>query len=221
MKVKSYTDHGSLHDSLIKHIAAQGVASQPVLEAMRSVPRHLFVNEALWHKAYEDMTLPTSSGQTISQPTIVAQMTELLDIQPNMKVLEIGTGSGYQAAILSQFTNYVYTIERIPSLATTARQRFRELGYNSIICREGDGTKGWPDKAPFDRIIVTAGAPVVPSSLLDQLSPKGKLLIPTGNREEQILELYTVEDHKIIRKKFNTLLFVPLVGEEGWQKESE
>ncbi len=221
MNAKSYANHSSLLESLILDIKTKGVASSKVLDALKTVPRHNFVNSALWHKAYEDITLPTSDGQTISQPTIVAQMTELLDVHPRMKVLEIGTGSGYQAAILSQFTDYIYTIERISSLAASARKRFRELGYNSIICREGDGTKGWPDKAPFDRIIVTAGAPIVPASLLNQLANGGKLLIPTGTQEKQVLELYTIKDEKIIREKFNTLLFVPLVGEEGWKKENK
>ncbi len=219
MNSKGHTDHTVAREQLIKKLADTGNFSQPILTAFDSVPRHNFIDQALWYNAYDDITLPTRDGQTISQPTVVAQMTELLDIKPNMKVLEIGTGSGFQAAILSQFTDFVYTIERVPSLAKSVRKRFRDLGYNTIICREGDGTKGWPDKAPFDRIIVTAGAPVVPKSLLNQLAVNGKLLIPTGSREEQVLELYTVETNKIVRQRFNTLLFVPLVGDEGWTKE--
>ncbi len=219
MSSKGHTDHSVARTELIKRIAASGTISQPVLDAFEAVPRHNFVDHALWYNAYDDITLPTREGQTISQPTVVAQMTELLDVKPNMKVLEIGTGSGFQAAILAQFSDLIYTIERVPALAKSVRERFRELGYNSIICREGDGTKGWPDKAPFDRIIVTAGAPVVPKSLLNQLAIGGKLLIPTGSRDEQVLELYTVQPDKIVRQRFNTLLFVPLVGDEGWKKE--
>ncbi len=216
--MKSSGYHLGLHERLLAQLKKEKGTADHVLQAMRSVPRHFFVNPALEHKAYEDMTLPTSDGQTISQPAIVAQMTELLDVKPGMKVLEIGTGSGYQASILAQYTEAVFTIERVSSLAINARQRFRDLGFNSIICREGDGTKGWPDRAPFHRIIVTAGAPVVPKSLLDQLAPGGKLLIPTGSQDEQVLELYTVNNDRIVREKFNTLLFVPLVGEEGWKK---
>lgn len=217
--MKSYLDHTVALERMLETITQNISVSKKTLDAMRNVPRHHFVSEALWHKAYEDITLPTSDGQTISQPTVVAQMTDLLDVESGMSVLEIGTGSGYQAAILSQFSSRIFSIERIGALAETARERFRGLGYNTIICREGDGTRGWPDRAPFDRIIVTAGAPVVPESLLNQLAPNGKLLIPTGSKEEQILELYTLHDKKITREKFDTLLFVPLVGEEGWQKD--
>lgn len=216
---KSYTDHGVSSENLITLIRQSGVISEPVLEAFRNVARHNFVTEALWHKAYADMTLPTSDGQTISQPTIVARMTELLNVQKGMKVLEIGTGSGYQAAILAQLTHSVFTIERISSLAVKARQKFKDLGINTIICREGDGTKGIPDKAPFDRIIVTAGAPVVPESLLEQLAIGGILVIPTGPREGQILERYTKFHDKIIHEQFEPLLFVPLIGENGWSPD--
>ncbi len=219
MNSTGHTDHAVAREELIRKLRDTGNFSHSTLAAFEAVPRHYFIDKALWYNAYDDITLPTRDGQTISQPTVVAQMTDLLDIKPNMKVLEIGTGSGFQAAILSQFTDLVYTIERVPSLAKSVRERFRSLGYNTIICREGDGTKGWPDKAPFDRIIVTAGAPIVPKSLLNQLAVGGKLVIPTGSLDEQVLELYTVETDKIVRQRFNTLLFVPLVGDEGWTKE--
>jgi len=215
---KSYTEHSISLRNLINLIRSMGTISERTISAIESVPRHLFVTEALWHKAYEDMTLPTSDGQTISQPTIVARMTELLDVQSGMKVLEIGTGSGYQGAILAQLTKNVFTIERIGSLAAKARQRFRELGLNTVICREGDGTKGIPDKAPFDRIIVTAGAPVVPDSLLEQLAMNGKMVIPTGPREGQVLERYTKTATGIVHEQFEPLLFVPLIGDEGWKQ---
>ncbi len=218
---KSYTDHAISLENLITVIRQSGVTSEPIIEAFRAVPRHHFVTEALWHNAYADMTLPTSDGQTISQPTIVARMTDLLNVQEGMKVLEIGTGSGYQAAILAQLTRSVFTIERISSLAIKARQKFRDLGINTIICREGDGTKGIPDKAPFDRIIVTAGAPVVPESLLAQLAVGGILIIPTGPREGQILERYTKMSDKIIHEQFEPLLFVPLIGENGWSADPQ
>jgi len=213
---KSYTEHGISLENMITVIRNSGISDERIIDAFRAVPRHLFVTEALWHKAYEDMTLPTSDGQTISQPTIVARMTDLLDLQPGMKVLEIGTGSGYQGAILAQLTRSVFTIERIGSLAIKARHRFRSLGLNTIICREGDGTKGIPDKAPFDRIIVTAGAPVVPESLFNQLAVGGKMVIPTGPREGQLLERYTKMNDRIILEQFEPLLFVPLIGENGW-----
>lgn len=206
-------------DQLVQKLKDMDIASDRVIELFRVVKRENFVAPIFVDKAYIDMTLPTSDNQTISQPSVVAQMTELLDVQPMMNVLEIGTGSGFQAAILSKLTERtIYTIERIPSLATSARERFRQLGFNNIICRTADGTKGMPDKAPFDRIIVTAGAPIVPNSLVDQLKVGGKLLIPRGDSEKQFLELYTKnEDNQLLCKKFNTLSFVPLIGEEGWR----
>lgn len=208
-------------ERLVRKLSGMGIVDQRVLDAINSVPRHLFVDEGFSHKAYEDITLPIDYNQTISQPYIVALMTQLLDIQSNMKVLEIGTGTGYQTAVLSCFTNRLFTIERIKELSFKARNLFQTLGLRNIVGKYGDGTQGWQAYAPFDRIIVTAGAPAVPSELLKQLAPEGKLLIPTGDRENQKLELYHKRTTQIERKTYNDVLFVPLVGKDGWQSEQE
>ncbi len=204
-------------ERLARKLSEQGIHNPQVLEAVRTVPRHLFVDGGFSHRAYEDTTLPIDQNQTISQPYIVALMTQLLDIQPNMKVLEIGTGSGYQTAILSQFTKRLFTIERIKELSFKARKLFDQLNLKNVVAKYGDGTQGWEAYAPFDRIIVTAGAPVVPQALLNQLAPEGKLLIPTGEREQQRLELYHHRTTRIERQLFNDVLFVPLIGREGWR----
>jgi len=192
------------------------IKDQRVLEAMRKVPRHKFVPERMRGEAYDDHPLPIGEGQTISQPYMVAIMTELLELRGEEKVLEIGTGSGYQLAILAELARETFSVERFGPLAEQSRDRLRELGYRNIEIRTGDGTLGWPERAPFDGIIVTAGAPRIPLPLIEQLSEGGRLVIPVG--EERHQELYRVvkEGGGTRKEYFGGCVFVPLVGEHGW-----
>jgi protein-L-isoaspartate(D-aspartate) O-methyltransferase len=203
-------------------IAARGVKDERVLAALRKIPRHLFVKEHLRSQAYGDHALPigANSGQTISQPYIVARMTELLEVGPLHSVLEIGTGSGYQTAILASLARRVYSLERIPELAQAAIPRMRQLGFDNVKIQVFDGTVGWSEWAPYDRILVTAGAPKVPEPLLGQLAPGGALLIPEGPRNLQRLVLYRKSPRgEIRRKEGEEVVFVPLVGRHGWKPE--
>jgi protein-L-isoaspartate(D-aspartate) O-methyltransferase len=196
-----------------QQIESRGVRHPGVLKAMRTTPRHLFVPEPVRTQAYADGPLPIGYGQTISQPYIVASMTELLDPKPSHRVLEIGTGSGYQAAILSPLVKEVYTIEIIPELAASAEALLKKLGYQNIFVRVGDGYLGWPEKAPFDRIILTAAPPQIPQSLIDQLANGGKMVAPAGAGVwEQ--ELYVVDkdkNGKVTRRSVYGVRFVPMV----------
>jgi protein-L-isoaspartate(D-aspartate) O-methyltransferase len=198
-------------------IMARGVSSQPVLSAMRKVPRHLFVEEALKPQAYEDHPLPIGQGQTISQPYVVAWMTELLDVMPGMKVLEIGTGSGYQTAVLAEMGAVVHSVERVPELHQLAKNRLAAMGYGNVHLKLDDGTLGWPEAAPFDRILVTAGGPKVPEPYIEQLEDPGLLVIPVGpERRSQVLTLVRKQDGKIGRKSVGQVMFVDLVGRHAW-----
>jgi protein-L-isoaspartate(D-aspartate) O-methyltransferase len=198
-------------------IVNRGVTDQLVLQAMRIAPRHLFVDPAFLPRAYSDHPLPIGYDQTISQPYIVALMTQELEVTGEEKVLEIGTGSGYQAAVLAIIGCKVYTIERIRELSEKANKVIRSLGLRDIYFRVGDGTLGWKEKAPFDRIIVTAGAPAVPDVLLEQLAPNGRIVIPVGNRISQQLLIIT-RTGSVIEKRYVTgCTFVPLIGEMGWE----
>lgn len=200
-----------------EQIQARGVTDSRVLEAMSTLPRHLFVEEALANKAYSDSPLPIGEGQTISQPYIVALMSELLEVEPGMKVLEIGTGSGYQAAVLGEMGAEVYTVERIKKLFHTARKRFMDMRMFSVKLKLDDGTMGWPEEAPYDRIIVTAGGPEIPEPLVDQLADPGRMLIPVGeSRRNQTLVLIEKRDGEIIRTDKGSVAFVDLVGSHGW-----
>jgi len=199
-----------------KQIKMRGITDEKVLKAMKEVQRHKFVGEALLNVAYQDSPLPIGYGQTISQPYIVAVMTELLDIKDDHKVLEIGTGSGYQSAILSKLAMSVITVERIPELFQQAKERLQNLGYNNIIVINGDGTIGYKKYAPYDRIVVTAAAPEVPKSLIEQLALHGKMVIPIGNRITQWLEIIDKEKDTIQREKREGVRFVPLLGKEAW-----
>lgn len=202
-----------------EQIEARGVASPEVLAAMRAVPRHLFVQEALAAQAYDDRPQPIGFGQTISQPYIVALMTELLAVKPGMKVLEIGTGSGYQAAVLAELGADVYTVERIKELHQLARERMARLGWRFVKLKLDDGTMGWPEEAPFDRIIVTAGGPSVPAPLLDQLGDGGILVIPVGGtRRMQTLRIVRKEKGLIREEDRGRVMFVDLVGKHGWEE---
>lgn len=196
-------------------IRGQGIDDEHVLNAMRHVPRHLFVPEGQQAWAYLNRPLPIGYDQTISQPYIVAFMTEQLDLQPGDKVLEIGTGSGYQAAVLSELTPHVYTIEIVKSLGIEARKRFQNLGYHTIQTRIGDGYKGWPEDAPFDAIILTAAADEIPLPLLTQLNAGGVLVMPKGREgETQVLVKITKnEEGKLHQKQLLPVRFVPMTGE--------
>ncbi len=196
-------------------IAARGVRAPLVLDAMRAVPRHWFVPEAAAADAYGDQPLPIGEGQTISQPYIVALMTEALQLAPGEKVLEIGTGSGYQAAVLSEIASRVFSIEIVPELAALARRTFDEHGYRGITSRLGDGYAGWPDEAPFDAIVVTAAPPRVPPALVEQLAPGGRLCIPVGSAggDQQLLVIRKAADGTTSQSTLAPVRFVPMTGE--------
>jgi protein-L-isoaspartate(D-aspartate) O-methyltransferase len=200
-----------------EHIAARGVRDERVLAAMRTIERHRFVPENMRGQAYSDHALPIGGNQTISQPYVVARMTELLAVGPEHSVLEIGTGSGYQTAILALLAKRVYSLERLGDLARAAIRRIRELGFDNVKIQTFDGSVGWSEVAPFDRILVTAGAPKVPQPLLDQLAPGGRLLVPEGDRGAQELALYEKNVRgKLQRHSGEGVAFVPLIGRHGW-----
>ncbi len=201
-----------------EQIISRGIKDTRVINAMRKVPRHLFLDEALRAQAYEDNPSPIGEKQTISQPYIVALMTELLGLKGKEKVLEIGTGSGYQTAILAEIAEEVYSIERIPSLAKRARKLLDELKYTNIIIRIGDGTLGWKEQGPYDGIIITAASPYPPATLLEQLKVGGRLVIPIGEEFSQDLILYTKEgDGTYSSENHGGCRFVKLIGDEGWK----
>jgi len=200
-------------------IRARGIGAERVLKAFLSVPRHLFVPTSMRNQAYEDHPLPIGAGQTISQPYIVALMTEALQLEERDSVLEVGTGSGYQTAILCELAGRVYTIERHPELASRAEHTLRHLGYENFEVRCGDGTMGWIEKAPFDAIIVTAGSPAVPEPLLNQLKPGGRMVIPVGSVVSQsLLKIVKDRQGRIDRMDLGGCVFVKLVGQFGWQE---
>ncbi len=201
-----------------KDISPRGIKDQRVLDAMLKVPRHLFVGEARRMSAYEDHPLPIGEGQTISQPYIVALMTEALKLTGSETVLEIGTGSGYQTAILAELAARVYSIERIPSLTGRARKVLDSLGYKNVLVKLSDGTVGWDEYAPYDRILVTAGAPSVPEPLVDQLVPGGILVIPVGsNSLQELVRVTKREDGSVKEDRMGSCVFVRLVGKHGWE----
>lgn len=198
-------------------IVARGVTDRRVIDAMLKLPRHLFVQEAMAAQAYNDTSLPIGEKQTISQPYMVAVMSEMLQLSGVERVLEIGTGSGYQAALLSHLARRVYTIERIPALASRARKLFDSLGLTNISMKIDDGTVGWASEAPFDAIMVTAGAPDIPQTLIDQLLPGGRLLVPVGDNMSQLLALVIkTDDGGFTVEKSTPCRFVRLIGAEGW-----
>lgn len=188
------------------------------IEAMSEVPRHLFVDDAMQGRAYGDHPLPIGAGQTISQPYIVATMTQALKLSTSDRVLEIGTGSGYQAAILSRICSQVYTVERINSLLARARKVFDKLRYYNIRSKLDDGTMGWPENGPYDAIIVTAGGPEVPQPLIDQLSENGRLIIPVGDQQVQQLQFVQKNEDQVEISSLASVRFVDLVGEHGWNQ---
>lgn len=200
-------------DRLVTRLRAEGISNEAVLDVIRNTPRHLFVDEALASRAYEDTALPIGYNQTISQPYVVAAMTDLIVSGHPQKVLEIGTGSGYQAAVLAALVPKVYTVERIEPLAVQARQRFRKLGLRNIRASYTDGTGGLPDFAPYDAIITTAASEVIPQALLDQLSSDGgRLVIPLGGRDRQTLTLVTRNADSYEQEDLDPVIFVPLLS---------
>jgi len=201
--------------SMVRHqLAGRDIDDRRVLDAMSEVPRHLFVPPSLAEQAYADHPLPIGNDQTISQPYIVALMTQAIEPKPHYKVLEIGTGSGYQAAVLSRIVSEVYTIEIVPELGKRARQVLQELGYDNIQVRIGDGYQGWPEQAPFDAIVVTAAPPRIPQPLIDQLAEGGKMVIPVGETTEtQVLKVLTKREGEVVEEKIAPVRFVPMTGE--------
>jgi len=200
-------------------IRARGIKDPRVLGAMKKVPRHEFVPAELRAGSYEDHPLPIGQGQTISQPYMVALMTELLRPDKNCIVLEIGTGSGYQAAILAELSKHVYTIERVPEISERALRLLKSLGYANVTTRTGDGSKGLPEFAPYERIIVTAGAPAVPPALTDELAPGGIMVIPEGDMFGQVLKVMEKDKQGNLKsRKVCGCVFAPLIGEGGWKK---
>lgn len=199
-------------------LVGRGITDSRVLDAMRKVPRHHFVDEALQDQAYNDHPLPIGDKQTISQPYIVALMTEILRLTGGEKVLEIGTGSGYQGAVLAELAGRVFSIERHPGLAYRANQILQKLGYTNVIIRVGDGSMGWPDDAPFDGIIVTAGTPKIPQPLIDQIAVGGRLVVPVGDRFSQELVLVERSREGVKHTNLGGVRFVDLVGKWGWSE---
>lgn len=217
--MRDYQD--ARHRMVEAQLAQRGVRDERVLSALRRVAREAFVDEGFEERAYEDSPLPIGSGQTISQPYIVARMAEAAKVEPGDRVLEIGTGSGYAAAVLAELAAAVFTIERHGELAGKAQERLKAAGYGNVLVRVGDGTKGWPEKAPFDAIVVTAGGPSVPHSLKHQLAIGGRLVMPVGDRRgvQRLLGVMRVAADTFEEDDLGGVLFVPLVGDEGWEDE--
>lgn len=207
-------------DEMIKRLKAKGIYDPRVLQAMRKVPRHYFVASGMELQAYDEKALPIGFGQTISHPYTVALMTQIINPRPGERILEIGTGSGYQASVLCEMgASIVYSIEKVRDLALRAERRLKQLGYGYLVLiRIGDGSLGWAAHAPYDAIIFTAGAPQKPDHLFAQLNQGGRLLIPIGEKDEQVLTLFIKEKQEIVKKEIKKLRFVPLKGAHGWQQ---
>ncbi len=203
---------------MVEKLWRDGVITNPsIAEAFEIIPRHLFVPKSLWHKAYEDQPLPIIHDQTISQPSVIANMLEILEPRKDLRVLEIGTGSGYQTALLAFLSKCVFSIERIKRLADYARANVYALKFDNVTIQVFDGTLGWKANAPFDRIIVSAAAPAAPKPLLEQLKDGGRMVVPEGTRDKQHICLYTKVGNKIERVVLNEVSFVPLIGAYGWE----
>jgi len=202
---------------LVETLQTMGIRDLAVLRAVDLTPRHVFVRTGVRHRAYEDSALPIGNGQTISQPSVHARYLELLHLTGKERVLEVGTGTGYQTALLSNLAAQVFSIERVPALYEQAREILRQLDVRNVSMLLGDGTIGWREYAPYDAILVSAGAPTVPAPLLDQLAEGGTLLIPLGGKDEQILVSFERRDGTIVRRDIAPVRFVPLLGTHGWQ----
>lgn len=204
-----------------EHLAGRDITDPRVLEAMRKVPRHRFVPDGLARRAYGDSPLPIGHNQTISQPYIVALMTQLAEPKPDSRALDVGTGSGYQAAVLAELSKEVYSIEIVKPLAEQAKKRLAELGYDNVTVKAGDGYRGWPEKAPFDAIIVAAAPDHVPEPLVDQLAPGGRMVIPVGKFYQELLLIEKDKSGKAHRKSIAPVMFVPMTGEAEKRKEEK
>lgn len=215
MKERNYVKQRDL--MVDRQLRRRGILDSRVLDVFRKVPRHRFVGESLLGSAYADHPLPIGERQTISQPYMVALMTQCLSLRGQERVLEIGTGSGYQAAILAELAAEVYTVEKVASLSKKAEETIRECGYNNVHFLVADGTLGWPERAPYDGIIVTAGAPDIPGPLVEQLTDGGRLVIPVGGGWSQELVVLHKEKDRIKREDICGCVFVPLLGEFGWK----
>ncbi len=202
---------------LIEYLREAGITDERVLRAIAAVPREAFVPAASRHQAYEDYALEIGEGQTISQPSVVARITELAEVGERDRVLEIGAGSGYQAAVLAQMARFVFTVERLPRLAEAARSRLADLGYRNVSVQVMDGSLGWRAQAPFDVIVVSAAAPSIPKALTDQLTDGGRLVIPIGELRRQLLVRVTRRGEKLVESSHGPATFVPLVGRNGFQ----
>jgi protein-L-isoaspartate(D-aspartate) O-methyltransferase len=202
---------------LIEDLRAKGIRDLAVLRAFEKVPRHQFVPTGIRHRAYDDAALPIGNGQTISQPFIHAHYLELLALKGTEKVLEVGTGTGYQTALLAQLVPQVFSIERIAALSAQAKANLEKLGITNVSLCVGDGTLGWKEHAPFDAILVSAGSPSVPQPLLDQLADGGRLLVPEGDLDTQHLVVYTRRGQRVDRRQVSPVRFVPLIGSHGWE----
>lgn len=203
---------------LVETLRQKGITDLSVLRAVEQTPRHAFVPSGVRHRAYEDAALPIGNGQTISQPSLHARYLELLKLSGRERVLEIGTGSGYQTVLLSHLVEQVFSVERIPALLQTARDVIHRLGAKNVSLLLGDGTIGWRDYAPYDAILVSAAGPDVPTPLLEQLAIGGRLLVPVGRGEEQVLRMYRRTEEGIASNELGAVRFVPLVGRHGWQR---
>lgn len=199
-------------DRLVARLREQGITDEAVLSLIGSVPRHIFIDEAWGHRAYEDSSLPIGHGQTISQPFIVALMSQLLNVSPRQRVLEVGTGSGYQTAVLASLCERLFSVERIEALVPRAQQRLAAMKLRNITLRYGDGYAGWPEKAPFDGILVTAAPPEIPAALVDQLALGGRLIAPVGTAESQSLQVIDRTEDGLIETMHERVHFVPLVN---------
>ena len=207
---------------MVESLRRGGIEDPRVLEIMAQVPRHYFVPEAFRHQAYDDdVSIHIGEGQTISQPRIVALMTQAAKIDPMDRVLEIGTGSGYQAAVLSGLARFVFTVERVSSLARQAKSVMDQMGLENVSVKVMDGTLGWRAQAPFDAILVTAGAPEVPAPLVEQLTDGGRLVVPVGPRESQVLKIVQRRGDRSFTKELKGACFVPLIGRHGWKGETD
>jgi protein-L-isoaspartate(D-aspartate) O-methyltransferase len=206
---------------LVDELRSKGIRDLAVLHAIEKIPRHLFVPTGIRHRAYDDAPLPVGNSQTISQPLIHAQYLELLQLKGTERVLEVGTGTGYQTALLSHLVAQVFSIERIAPLLDRAREILQQLGIRNVSVMVGDGTLGWREHAPFEAILVSAGAPSVPQPLLDQLADGGRLLVPVGDRETQHLVLYTRRGDRMDKREVAPVRFVPLIGSHGWEGKAQ
>jgi protein-L-isoaspartate(D-aspartate) O-methyltransferase len=213
------TDLPRARRRLVESLRARGVADERVLSAMEAVPRHCFVPEALRGQAYGDHALPIGEGQSISQPLTVARMLEAMDLMGGERVLEVGTGSGYQTALLSKLVRRVYSIERIRALAARAEKLLAELGCRNVLVQVADGTAGWKAQSPFDAIVVTAGGPSVPPALVEQLAKGGRLVVPVGDRASQVLTRVRRQGGRVVTEELGRARFVDLVGADGWPQE--